>query len=479
MQKQFETKVRTDQEGFENLPDRAVIILDTEAAKEIIRLSKLVEVEGLYKVEQIDPRVMFVNLASDAGADDMSEHLQEMELLAKVGNARSASTDDERYLTDAGLIYSNSDGWLSLSDEGKRQLQAAGYEFDAHQGWIITSEPAPAQEPVSVELETLNVSKDAFWYSANYKNTDYEFRSEHIDIADLANTFGLTEQDEPTQGMPGVTSEELKVYSFDNNDILLAALITITNSGYSGPMMIVQPEDGKLPSIGASLPLEIEEALKNAHPTWGYIQEGGSSNEMYMHWYDSPEKANAGRIECASSYYRTSDIFEISASMSALGEQVAELCKTAAMAAMTVQYADDQTEDFDAPQNIEAVEVTPELIKLVASEFIAVVRERLTPHEVAVAMARNQGDVLKGQPGACHTHDFMDANEAMAEGLVRAGVVSSGELAAHEAYTELWNEAWALARELKFVNAGLPKASFQATQVNTPATSASKPARKP
>lgn len=500
MEKTFRTEVQTDQEGLENLPDVAVFTLDEGDVKEIIRLSQQVRTEGLYKIERFDHRVRFVNqqrmwrdeAGDEGGVQDGFAHAQDMARLAKIANARSSSRADEDYFADAALIERAQDGWLSLTAEGMCQLQEAGYQFDTKQGWQAGTSSAlanglaidrddPFESPVSSEVECLNVTSTDFWYSASYKNSGQEFRSERISIAELAHTFGIeaTDEDNPVHGMPGVSSEEMKVYTFDNNDLLLAAVITITNAGHNGAVVIVQPGEGKSPSIAANLSPAVEAALKDAHPTWGYIQEGGSSSEVYMHWFDTPEQAKAGRIECAQSAYRTSEIFEISASMSALGEQAAEMCETAALAAISVDYPNNETDELDEPMQIEAVEVTPELVKQVAGEFIAVVRERLTPHEVAVAMARNQGDVLKGQPGACHTHDFMDANEAMAEGFVRAGVVSSGELAAHEAYTELWNEAWALARELKFVNAGLPIASFQATQVNASASSASKPARKP
>ena len=499
MEKQFRTEVQTDQEGFESLPDIAVFTLDEDAAKEIIGMSLQVREQGLYKVEKFDFRASFANHRSlgHSAAEDEASHALDMARLAKIANARSSSRADEDYFADAALIKGASDGWLSLTAEGKSQLQQAGYSFNSENGWQAVSPPAidldaaiessdPCEQAVSTENECLNVTSSDFWYSASYKNSRQEFRSERISIAELAHTFGLEvadESDHDMSGMAGVSSEEMKVYTFDNNDLLLAAVITITNAGHNGAVVIVQPGEGKSPSIAANLSPAVEAALKDAHPTWGYIQEGGSSSEMYMHWFDTPELAKAGRIECAQAAYRTSEIFEISASMTALGDQAAELCRVAAMGAISANYPDDyhddETDDLDGPELIEAVEITPELTKLVAGEFIAVARERLTPHELALANARNQGDVLKGQVGACHTHDFMDANEAMAEGFVRAGVVKSSEMAAHEAYADLWNEAWTLARESKFAAPALAPMSNKPGLNTSPAASAGRSEPKP
>ncbi len=502
MEKTFRTEVQTDQEGLETLPDVAVFTLDEGDAKEIIRLSQQVRSEGLYKIERFDHRVRFVNQqhmwrdesADEGGVQDGHSHAQDMARLVKIANARSSSRADEDFFADEGLVDRATDGWLSLTAEGKRQLQDAGYEFDPKLGWqaiarasiatdLAIDSDDPFESPVSSEVECLNVTSSDFWYSACYKNSGQEFRSERISIAELAHTFGLEAADETDHGMDGVSSEEMKVYTFDNNDLLLAAVITITNAGHNGAVVIVQPGEGKSPSIAANLSPAVEAALKDAHPTWGYIQEGGSSSEMYMHWFDTPEMAKAGRVECAKAAYRTSEIFEISASMTALGDQAAELCRVAAMGAISANYPDDyhddETDELDGPEHIESVEITPELTKLVASEFIAVLRERLTPHELALANARNQGDVLKGQVGACHTHDFMDANEAMAEGFVRAGVVKSSEMAAHEAYADLWNDAWTLARESKFAAPALAPMSNKPGLNTSPAASAGRSEPKP
>lgn len=46
-----------------------------------------------------------------------------------------------------------------------------------------------------------------------------------------------------------------------------------------------------------------------------YVQEGGSSTEIYVHAFDSEEQANAGRKSCAEAAYRTSEIIKAPASL--------------------------------------------------------------------------------------------------------------------------------------------------------------------
>lgn len=46
-----------------------------------------------------------------------------------------------------------------------------------------------------------------------------------------------------------------------------------------------------------------------------YVQEGGSSTEIYVHAFDSEEQAIAGRKSCAEAAYRTSEIIKAPASL--------------------------------------------------------------------------------------------------------------------------------------------------------------------
>lgn len=46
-----------------------------------------------------------------------------------------------------------------------------------------------------------------------------------------------------------------------------------------------------------------------------YVQEGGSSTELYLHAFDTKAQAIAGRESCAEAAYRTSEIIKAPASL--------------------------------------------------------------------------------------------------------------------------------------------------------------------
>lgn len=65
---------------------------------------------------------------------------------------------------------------------------------------------------------------------------------------------------------------------------------------------------------GAAL---LKEELK---PSYVFVQEGGSSSELYLHEYETKTGALAARINCASAgAYKTSAIVEISPFLRSLG----------------------------------------------------------------------------------------------------------------------------------------------------------------
>ncbi len=46
-------------------------------------------------------------------------------------------------------------------------------------------------------------------------------------------------------------------------------------------------------------------------PTFYYVQEGGSSTEVYLHGFDTLKAAEKGRVSCEKSAYRTTGIVEV------------------------------------------------------------------------------------------------------------------------------------------------------------------------
>lgn len=84
-----------------------------------------------------------------------------------------------------------------------------------------------------------------------------------------------------------------------------------------------------------------------------------------------------------------------------------------------------------------------------ANEFSRVLSDYLTTEEMAEVRDRNRG---KLNSGVCHSHDFCDANMAMAEAAqvlgIRAIMEQGNETlteAEEEAGMALWSAAWRLA----------------------------------
>jgi hypothetical protein len=62
-------------------------------------------------------------------------------------------------------------------------------------------------------------------------------------------------------------------------------------------------------------------ALLGADKSYVLVQEGGASNELYLHAHQSAGEAEADRVNCAlDGAYRTSPVVEVSAVLAAVGE---------------------------------------------------------------------------------------------------------------------------------------------------------------
>jgi hypothetical protein len=91
--------------------------------------------------------------------------------------------------------------------------------------------------------------------------------------------------------------------------------------------------------------------------------------------------------------------------------------------------------------------------KTVAREFSKVLHSWLSKEEMALVVARNaaQTDAL-----ICHSHDFCDANMAMAEAFSNLGLKTAADLSEGgenpewDASVSLWNEAWGIAKAAQF-----------------------------
>lgn len=60
--------------------------------------------------------------------------------------------------------------------------------------------------------------------------------------------------------------------------------------------------------------------MSKVKPAFVVIQEGGTSEELYVHAHDTEDAAQADRIECAAGSYRTTEPVQIPAELAKLGE---------------------------------------------------------------------------------------------------------------------------------------------------------------
>jgi hypothetical protein len=81
----------------------------------------------------------------------------------------------------------------------------------------------------------------------------------------------------------------------------------------------------------------------------------------------------------------------------------------------------------------------------VAIEFAKVLRHWLTPNEMQEVLRRNKTAAY--QNGACASHDFCDANMAMAEAFKKFRIDPAVD---NSDVLKLWNAAWDIAHKSGF-----------------------------
>lgn len=79
-----------------------------------------------------------------------------------------------------------------------------------------------------------------------------------------------------------------------------------------------------------------------------------------------------------------------------------------------------------------------------ARRFSILIRAYLTAEQLAEVVRRNG----TAHESVCHSHDFCDANEVMAEAF--AGLTGRSVDGGDDEDTELWGMAWALAKKANF-----------------------------
>jgi hypothetical protein len=79
-----------------------------------------------------------------------------------------------------------------------------------------------------------------------------------------------------------------------------------------------------------------------------------------------------------------------------------------------------------------------------AKKFSARLRKVLTPAQVSEAFSRNATET---NPGVCHSHDFCDANEVMAQAVLDCGM----DYDFLEQHPQVVDAAWKIAKESGFL----------------------------
>lgn len=79
-----------------------------------------------------------------------------------------------------------------------------------------------------------------------------------------------------------------------------------------------------------------------------------------------------------------------------------------------------------------------------ARDFAAVLKEWLTPEEMAETIKRNDAET---DDMVCHSHDFCDANMAMDAAFAKAGIEVDCQ---NQEQADRWSEAWDIAKAAKF-----------------------------
>lgn len=90
-----------------------------------------------------------------------------------------------------------------------------------------------------------------------------------------------------------------------------------------------------------------------------------------------------------------------------------------------------------------ATSVNPDTVEALAKVFVARLKRYLTSEQYRAMKERNVSHRAAGVANVCASHDFVDANEVMAEAFYAV----TGRKPSHDraADTALWNDAWALA----------------------------------
>lgn len=130
----------------------------------------------------------------------------------------------------------------------------------------------------------------------------------------------------------------MKVYSFARDDQRLAAVIHLANAKVE---FSVNAEGEILADVGP----ELDAQITGASSMYCVIQEGGSSEEIYLAADDSLDGAQKLRQSMSDGSYRSSNVVEVPCALAALGELFFESADQLLKASLDFSYPDDDMED--------------------------------------------------------------------------------------------------------------------------------------
>lgn len=94
------------------------------------------------------------------------------------------------------------------------------------------------------------------------------------------------------------------------------------------------------------------------------IQEGGSSDELYLHAHTSMAEAEADRQSCAQGAYRTTPAIAVNGMLAAMGEPFYEAIEAVLSSRDDLDYPEEPAEDATQPTIPEELEGTQHRGKL-------------------------------------------------------------------------------------------------------------------
>lgn len=160
------------------------------------------------------------------------------------------------------------------------------------------------------------------------------------EVHDIATNGGLVFSSLDDEGIDRLLAKaascQQKPVRFADKDIGLATAIQLASAGKDFTFKF--DADGVVLSVAAADATALETP---ATPAFAVIQEGGSSDELYVHSHSTEDDAEEDRYSCAEDgSYRTSQVVQIPPALAALGEVFYETAESMLKASAELECAE-------------------------------------------------------------------------------------------------------------------------------------------